>query len=188
MHIYQTKAYQAIKIHYGRKVAKRSGVPLINHIDEGLVILSVLNAGTRTLEAWCMHPLVQADADLQRVIDWGFADPEFNQRALMLAMEYRYRANSWLSDKVYTDTKTGLLCTIGSPSWSLLETKQMLIADKVQNYKDFCNYHKGKHERSAELDHYFTVWLDTLGVTPDLLAKLYAAIDKRGEHDQLDYL
>ena len=38
----------------------------------------------------------------------------------------------------------------------------MLIADKVQNYKDFLLYHKNTHERSDELDEYFNSWFKIL--------------------------
>ena len=36
--------YQIVKKFYGSQKAKRSGVPLINHIDEGLLILSHIQA------------------------------------------------------------------------------------------------------------------------------------------------
>ena len=38
----------------------------------------------------------------------------------------------------------------------------MLLADKLQNRKDFRLYHLGKHERTKELDHYFDLWIDYL--------------------------
>lgn len=34
-----TPEYQAIAAHYGARTARRSGVPLMRHIDEGLWIL-----------------------------------------------------------------------------------------------------------------------------------------------------
>jgi hypothetical protein len=40
----------------------------------------------------------------------------------------------------------------------------MLIADKIQNRKDFELYHKDIHERSDELKQYFFNWLWRLGV------------------------
>jgi hypothetical protein len=40
----------------------------------------------------------------------------------------------------------------------------MLIADKIQNRKDFELYHEGTHERSLELKCYFIDWLWRLGV------------------------
>jgi len=44
------------------------------------------------------------------------------------------------------------------------EVKYMLLADKLQNYKDFKRYHKGEHLRTEELDSYFNKWLDYLDV------------------------
>ena len=41
----------------------------------------------------------------------------------------------------------------------------MLIADKVQNRKDFLKYHYGTHKKSVELDIYFKNWLRALNVT-----------------------
>lgn len=41
----------------------------------------------------------------------------------------------------------------------------MLIADKVQNRNDFLNHHRVTHPRSGELDRYFDLWLERLGVT-----------------------
>jgi hypothetical protein len=43
----------------------------------------------------------------------------------------------------------------------------MLIADKIQNRKDFELYHLGKHERSSELDSYFKNWLERLDITEE---------------------
>ena len=34
-----SREYRAIAAHYGSRTAKRSGVPLIRHIDQGLAIL-----------------------------------------------------------------------------------------------------------------------------------------------------
>ena len=47
------------------------------------------------------------------------------------------------------------------------ELRAMLIADKVQNKKDFQLYHQGTHERSKELSEYFDDWLELLGVTEE---------------------
>ena len=145
--------YKLIANHYGDKCAKRSGVPLINHINEGLVVLTAIGAVETTKRAFCLHPLLQADADLQENYHiCSSIDPY----VLLLAMEYRNIANAYLSDKITTDWPLKL-----SP---ILEVNEMLIADKVQNYKDFLTYHYGTHARSNELDRYFNKWLDSLSV------------------------
>lgn len=75
--------------------------------------------------------------------------------AVLLAMEYRNIANQYLSHRVINsidDIELGPVPGI----------RQMLIADKIQNYKDFLIYHKDTHERAAELDEYFKNWLAKL--------------------------
>lgn len=150
-----TKCYSLIKDYYGDKKAKRSGVPYINHIDEGLIVLEDLKAHDCTKAAYCVHPIFQDDDTLRAnishyagVIHWS---------VLALAMEYRNVANR------------GLNCyQVDNPAKIYLgplnEVYQMLIADKVQNRKDFLTYHLGTHPGSIELDIYFKNWLRALGV------------------------
>lgn len=91
----ERKAYQLIRDHYGTQTAERSNVPLINHIDEGLIVLHELNASSETIDAYCLHPLLQNDADLKanaiRVTS------EVDSLSVLLAMEYRSVANEHLS-------------------------------------------------------------------------------------------
>lgn len=160
--VFDSIAYELIQRQYGDQRAKRSQVLLMNHIDEGLYILAKIGASRDAARAYCLHPIVQADADLAANFDMVAKWMEHEPRQLMLALEYRNIANGWLSDKVYR--QDGLL-TDGMPKLSpIKEVNDMLIADKIQNYKDFILYHKGKHERSEELDLYFRLWLEELGV------------------------
>jgi hypothetical protein len=158
--------YKLIEKFYGDKVAKRSQVPLINHINEGLVVLSGINATETAKRAFCIHPLLQADEDLQEnYYICSFVD----KHALLLAMEYRSVANEFLSDKMDLEVVPAIRL---SP---LLEVNEMLIADKVQNYKDFVTYHYDTHPRSAKLNQYFHKWLDKLEISyyeNDRLCKL----------------
>jgi hypothetical protein len=182
-----TDAYMAISHFYGDRKAERSGVPLINHINEGLVILDELHATEETKRAWCLHPLFQANEELMTV-GLQFARECFDAHAVMLTMEYRQWANAWLSDKVReivmvrsddTELPTGQIEKIGTPTpGPLKEVKQMLIADKVQNYKDFLTYHAATHERSKELDLYFRLWLHHLDVTEADFKALCELIDQ----------
>jgi hypothetical protein len=167
MSIKNSVEYKLIAKHYGDRVAKRSQVPLINHINEGLIILKEIGAVETTKKAFCLHPLFQADEDLQENYYMAsFVEPH----VLLLTMEYRNIANAYLSDKIDTDYPLKL-----SP---ILEVNEMLIADKVQNLKDFATYHYGKHARSNELDRYFTKWLEALGVSFKQYESLCEKIDE----------
>jgi hypothetical protein len=159
--------YKLISRFYGDRVAKRSQVPLMNHINEGLVVLSDIGATDTTKGAFCIHPMLQADADLQENY---YISSFVHPHVLLLAMEYRSVANEYLSDKVNTDQEIRL-----SP---LLEVNEMLVADKVQNYKDFMTYHYGKHERSDELSTYFQRWLDRLEITAEQYEHLCNRIER----------
>lgn len=154
--IKETVEYKLVKEFYGSRVAERSQVPLMNHINEGLKILDMLEASLAAKRAFCLHPLFQDnDCLYEHSYLWKSVDPE----ALMLVMEYRNIANAFLSDKV---NKDAYMFPNISP---LYEVNQMLIADKVQNYKDFLLYHKATHPRAVELNTYFNLWLTSLTVS-----------------------
>lgn len=156
--------YKLIHDFYGNRTAKRSGVRLMNHIDEGLYILDKIRATDAARMAFCLHPLVQADDDLvdhiKNVVDK--ADPY----VLSLALEYRNIANQYLSWRTIGDTSEIKLSPLG-------EVNDMLVADKIQNYKDFLIYHKDTHLRSKELDEYFNNWLYRLAVDKNEFDQLY---------------
>jgi murein DD-endopeptidase MepM/ murein hydrolase activator NlpD len=143
-------AYNLIKGYYGDNRAKRSGVFLINHINEGIEILRNINADQVTIDAYCLHPILQSDNDFNNNYTMDFSG--ISTESLLLAMEYRRVANSYLSKDNMSDF-------VGFTNNKI---KQMLYADKKQNEKDFSLYHEGKHERSKELREYFNNWLDIL--------------------------
>ena len=147
-----TKAYKIIKDYYGNTITKRSKVPLINHIDEGLVILDTLNASKEAKDAYCLHPLLQSDEDFLNNYKNDFSD--VSTAAIILAIEYRRVANSYLSAGKLEDF-------VGFTSTDIYH---MLYADKVQNEKDFKIYHEGIHPRSEELRKYFNNWFELLKV------------------------
>lgn len=171
-----TPEYKAVEKLYDnrRECATRSGVPKINHIDEGLVVLSILGADLTTMRAWCLHPIIQSDDDMIRAFNPEYhADLfGFDWQALGLAVEYRNCANLYLC-RVDTDeyTKQDL------PSIPLDQVYNMLIADKVQNKKDFMTYHLNTHERSDQLCRYFDMWLDHLYISTHQYDSLCRSID-----------
>jgi hypothetical protein len=143
-------AYKLIKNYYGDDVAKRSGVKLMNHIDEGIDVLKSIGADDDTIDAYCLHPILQSDENFNNNYTMDFTD--ISTSVLLLAMEYRRVANSYLSKNKIEDF-------VGFTNDRI---KQMLYADKVQNEKDFALYHEGTHERSKELREYFNNWLNIL--------------------------
>lgn len=156
--------YQAIVAWYRERVARRSGVKLIAHIDEGLAILDGLAASLEARRAFCLHPLVQADADLA-VHGRRLAELSTDVVVVMLAFEYRNIANATLSTRTITSASE-------IPLSPLAEVNLMLIADKVQNRKDFIAHHRGRHPRSAELDRYFALWLERLEISEERYREL----------------
>lgn len=161
----ESKEYRAIAADYGDRRARRSGVFLMNHIDEGLAVLRWIGASDEARRAYCLHPLVQADEDLGRTFP-RVAELTDDPRVLCLALEYRSVANAYLSHRqVASEDEIAL--------GPLEGVRQMLVADKVQNYKDFVLAHRGRHARSAELERYFDTWLRKLGVARAQLARWF---------------
>ncbi|MCE9580578.1 MAG: hypothetical protein K8W52_46085 [Deltaproteobacteria bacterium] len=162
--------YRAIAAHYGERVARRSGVRLMQHIDEGLVILRALGADDVTQRAWCLHPLAQTPAmldDACAALDDASDDGEV--RALALA--YRRTANAALSTRPLASA-----AEIALPGDRAIA--QLLIADKVQNRKDFLRHHRATHPRGDELDRYFRLWLERLGIDEAGFARWCALLDR----------
>lgn len=147
-------AYDVIKDFYGDRVANRSQVPLINHINEGIEILHLVGADDATIDAFCLHPIIQGDPDFENNREYFFGLP-FSNKVISLTVEYRNIANQYLSKRTISDISEIKLSPVP-------EVNQMLIADKVQNYKDFLLYHNNTHPRSAELNEYFKNWLKKL--------------------------
>ncbi|MDF1661601.1 MAG: hypothetical protein P1V97_07500 [Planctomycetota bacterium] len=154
--------YQCIKAYYAGKIAARSQRPYIQHIDEGLEIMMRRGACVVAMEAFCLHPMVQGDEDLRQSFgseDLFGADSrwDWEPRALILAMEYRRVANAYLSGRC--------IDSISEIQLSVLpEVQEMLVADKVQNRKDFERYHQD-HPRHKELTEYFQNWLRRLEIS-----------------------
>jgi len=171
--IQSTRGYLAIAHHYGSRRAVRSGVLLIDHINQGLTILDRLGADDVVKEAFAVHPIFQADDDLKENFQVA---ADLNPMVILYAMEYRNCANAFLSHVIEK----------GPDAWGkeslhpkrplhlspLPPVNLMLVADKVQNRKDFELYHKGQHKRSDELDFYFKLWLQRLDVSEDRYQEL----------------
>lgn len=151
MSITGTEEYQAIRRYYWNKIAKRSQLPLINHIHEGIHLLEFWGRPEIEKRAFCLHPLVQnGEMEICPVTD-----------AAPLAMEYAQKANTYLCkpENDWIDDETVLQDILGPMSTGCV---WMLLADKVQNQKDFRTYHWFDHDRRRELEAYFNLWIMTL--------------------------
>lgn len=148
-----SREYAAIAAHYEGRNAERSGVAYLDHIEQGMAVMASIGAPTEAILAYCLHPMCQGDDDLAAFDPSVASTPT----VLMYAMEYRNVANRFLSHHFHKDTRDALL----SP---LPAVNQMLIADKVQNRKDFEIYHATTHPNRHRLHGYFVRWLDVLGV------------------------
>lgn len=159
-----TPEYRLIEKEYGDKRSKRSDVLYMNHIDEGLAVLQWLGTTGEAKAAYCLHPIFQTDDDLDTARFFSDKWKGCRPTSVMLAMEYRSVANEYLSSKEIAQVRDISL----SP---LKEVNDMLIADKVQNRKDFELYHEAIHPRSKELARYFRNWMERLGVSEEQYAK-----------------
>jgi hypothetical protein len=169
--VQDTFEYKLIKNYYGEQRAERSSVLLINHIEEGLEVLVRREANIDTQRAYCLHPIFQGDTDLEK--NHKFIEiAKTSQESLLLVMEYRHIANQYLSHKQINNLTEIQL----SP---LQEVNEMLIADKIQNRKDFEQYHAHTHPRANELTHYFKNWLERLGISEDVYLFYYQMLTNR---------
>ena len=152
---------------YGDNRAKRSGLPLMNHIDEGLDILNILDSSDEAKRAFCIHPIFQSENLIDYRNDYLGMITDEDFIIAVLARKYSVLANRFLC-KPETDNwdKTEIVRQLitangGGPIISA-DISNMLLADKTQNYKDFMLHHYGIHERSNELFNYFHLWIHVL--------------------------
>ncbi|RKH16401.1 hypothetical protein D7X74_15665 [Corallococcus sp. CA047B] len=155
----QSPEHGLVQSFYGQQRARRSQVPFMNHIHEGLAVMVRTQASPQALRAFCLHPLVQGDTDLRdhyaRVAQTLAPVPD-GAFVLGLAMEYRSVANDYLARATLPPAGIRL-----SP---LVEVNAMLVGDKVQNRKDFELHHAQTHAHRVRLAEYFQQWCQALQV------------------------
>lgn len=145
-------AYKLISSYYGDKKAKRSGIPYIYHIDEGLAIQRMMGFDNQLIsDAFCLHPMLQSDEDYEKNKNFDFYSHGIDERAVDLAIQYRDTANSYLSNNQLEDF-------VGFPNQ---EVAYMLLMDKVQNFKDLILFNQS-HPRYDSLCVYFENWFKLL--------------------------
>ena len=174
--------YQAVRDHYADRVARVSGVPLMQQVEEGLIILDAIDASEDAMRAFCLRPLFQTDEDLVRYGQDFMDAVDASPFVILLVMEYRSRANAWLSERVHRlPADPRQIVADGLPSTGPLDAvRDMLIADKVQGRREFIRHQRGRHARTDELDLYFDLWLQALEVDADEYEGLCASIDMAG--------
>lgn len=164
------KYYKVINKFYEGKATSK-GIPYVNHIDEGVGHLENLHVSDVTINAFILHPFVQCvnlkstygktlltQKELEAHIDIYEINPDIAHELLL----YRKFANSYLcrpetDDFAYHEAFYAL-----EDLEDYQNVLRMLIADKLQNFKDFLLYRKDDHPRSKELTYYFRFWLITL--------------------------
>ncbi|PHR96658.1 MAG: hypothetical protein COA78_28380 [Blastopirellula sp.] len=137
----------AIKAFYANQYATRSGTPYMNHINEGLAILKALEAPEMSNKIFCLHPL-------HMIVNITWSD------AYMRVLEYHEKNGIKRNNKHSDDIDIlDLSRKLGGITREVLYA---LLADKIQNQKDFEIYHQHTHPRRIELTAYFSIWIDTL--------------------------
>ena len=154
-----TEEYKLVENIYGNQTAQRSGIYYMNHIDEGLYILNKIGASFEAKLGYILHPIFQSDNELRAIYNHTSLK-NISAQSIINAVEYRSVANEYLSYRTVRDLDEIRL----SP---LKDVNHMLVADKVQNRKDFELYHLDSHQRSPELLQYFKNWMARLDVTED---------------------
>lgn len=161
---HKTPEYMLISAYYGDKCAKRSGVPLMNHIREGIKLLIAWDRPEVEQRAFALHPIFQAGGSMGfRTIAPSDQRPIADE-VIDLAKEYGKIANTYLCQP----EKDAF--TIEGDWWALKKylgnmstsCAWMLLADKVQNQKDFRIHHWFTHERARYLEAYFNHWIGML--------------------------
>ena len=164
--------YRLIRETYRDKVAKRSGLPYINHVHEGVFVYARLYGWEeRPVAAYCVHPLFQSDRSLNKVMRGEIDISPLDHKVVVLAMEYRRVANAYVSTM-------GVRAPDAIELSPLDEVNRMLVADKVQNKKDFMAHLFDRAGRpsyrraSQRYVDYFDSWLARLGVSPEVYEQL----------------
>lgn len=156
-------SFQQISRYYGATTTQRTKLPWINHIVEGVVLVQQLGGRIHAADAFCWHPLIQSDdtfletlAEMQRYYNLNTSG-----EVLVNTLGYRDAANRWLRGAVSKDNQP--------KKHPLNDVNIMLMADKIQNRKDFeANEKLFSVEDASSLHYYFDSWFTTLGITPEI--------------------
>lgn len=156
----------AVNEYYSSKAAERTNVPYMNHIVEGLRILELIGASEQAKEAYCLHPIYQVERKPSEHEVVKQFESQLHPYSIELAKEYAKRANAYLCKRHYKSEDDIVVLS------EYDEVNDMLIADKVQNRKDFEVHYESQEDketfdRSENLSQYFKNWLKALGVSEE---------------------
>lgn len=171
--------FAVIKEAYRGKIAHRSGLPYMNHIFEGVLIIAQIDPRDQApVMEFCLHPIFQSDDAIVSIDTDREPFSSLTRRQFLYCMEYRKTANAYSINHPVREPKSiGL-----SP---LKDVNTMLIADKVQNKKDFTRHIEHANERTgfkkaaAKTRQYFDSWLAALGVDDAAYERLVSHLDKQ---------
>ena len=155
------QAYALIEKEYHGKYSKRGKIPYINHIYQGLGILYLLDADLDTKKAFCYHPIIQSGKELP-----------FEDSSVILAKDYSEIANQYLrNSKDYLNITLAKTQLLRNRLVYETEIKNMLIADKIQNYYSFMKNREfiAKGLEAEEIEKYFLWWFDVLDIKHSFL-------------------
>jgi len=155
-------AYGLVDWFYGDKHARRSGLPLIKHIKDGVRILRAINASEDAILAFIVHPIFQRDEEFHIYLDNPSIADCCSKKTIALAIEYRNVANRFLSNRLTSITEEELDC-VKAQCEATPDIKSMLIADKIQNYSDMRSYNRGLPNYII-LEDYFLTWFELLEI------------------------
>lgn len=151
--------YTMVRDYYGDNKTERSDVYYMNHIREGIVVLHELFKywskhihmnWDEVFACYCLHPIYQnyANGD-ESCEEYIYIKSEYDE----VGFEYARVANAYLSTRVIDDLDDIDFKTSKA-------VKFALVADKIQNYKDFIKYHHLTHKGRRRLFNYFHNWFD----------------------------
>lgn len=161
--LHEWHSFQQISRYYGAAKTRRTRLPLINHIVEGVVLIHQLGGSPGVADAFCWHPLIQSDATYVDALTEirRYYNLNTNGQVLVNVLGYRDAANRWLRGSVSEDNQP--------KQHPLADVNIMLMADKIQNRKDFENNEaQFTAEHVSSLHYYFDSWFSVLGISPEI--------------------
>lgn len=145
----ETREYKIIEDYYKDKYHS-NGVSFMKHIDEGLAIMKWMGTSESAKKSFCLHPIYQSEKSIK---DFGIKDLSDNKLKLdsniiTNVLEFRRIDNLYTNDMRISSPGDIKISTLD-------EVNQMLIADKIQNRKEFENYYDGNEDFSMYLINWF---------------------------------